>query len=1003
MLNKKIAKLVVRFSVACMVCFGVNADEIKWQPVNGDWNGNFGDTLHWVGGKVPGESDIASFPVESSPAAFTVIVDGNYSVGSVDVKHFGAAGRTVTFSGSGKISSSSSSSSVNYFGANNIVVFDGVSLNSQYQCGCYGRVEISNGSTFTCKNNFYFFQNNNHSGRTSVIVNGGTCDLYRIICNGAPSGSSLVVYDGVLKTPNDLLGTYALKPVMLEVNGGVAEFGQLNMTIPGSAIKLTGGLLRITKNTLDALKVDQIVDVSLQGGTFEYKCQHSDPRFYATDGADVDMGTYLVYATNRVSVQSRGALITRGFRNGSTSNCELDGTFPKIIFTYPDGQFYVESGVARNFRLKGPTVIGTKCNMIVNPNALTSYIYFRGDLTVDTLDYADRTTPRTIWIKGLHPEDGEATLIVNGGGKLQLLEAFSYNSFKSVTIAANTELELLTAGMSSEFGPLASEKFEMKAGAELKFTAGGNYVHAKTLTIDPTAKITVVIPETFTTGARPVFQTADLIDPEVSLDQITLEGNTEGVYLKKEYGQISVCKSGNVDGTYATEWTGLGSDRKLGTAANWYGGVVPKTKDVMYFGASTVANPEYSMIRNNNDNGDTSTVNGYYFRDTATETFVYRSGGETVTESSVYTVSSYSHVPQIINGKLRRDGNIFTFLAYGTAPVILSGEGTFVWTLADKRIRTYGDVRLDKNGFSATDILFLDGGLTAPFSRLTVMPNISAEVLAQTDDFNVKKAAFRIETGATLTFCNGAGSLYRWTQEPAKHIVNGTLNIEAPFYGGVKQTYGGSGRMNIDSVKSGTAASRVQLADELNVYLNDWTTVTSGTGYPVALTAIGGTPTIHLASNWRYGAAEGITTSASAANRALKIEKGATLTFEANGNVVTFDEDISGEGTLVFKNGTLVVNSSEANNVDLKIADGGVLKLSDVLNFGSLEVQSGASILPAEDIKDSLGWQTVLIAVDSVEVSDCKLPSGIEMRTVPVEGGVALQMKYMRGMKLVIR
>ena len=123
-----------------------------------------------------------------------------------------------------------------------------------------------------------------------------------------------------------------------------------------------------------------------------------------------------------------------------------------------------------------------------------------------------------------------------------------------------------------------------------------------------------------------------------------------------------------------------------------------------------------------------------------------------------------------------------------------------MWTQADKRIRAYGDVRLDKNGFSATDILFLDGGSTAPFSRLTVMPNISAEVLAQTDDFNVKRAAFRIETGATLTFCNGAGSLYRWTQEPAKHIVNGTLNIEAPFYGGVKQTYGGSGRMNIDSV-----------------------------------------------------------------------------------------------------------------------------------------------------------------------------------------------------------
>ena len=209
--------------------------------------------------------------------------------------------------------------------------------------------------------------------------------------------------------------------------------------------------------------------------------------------------------------------------------------------------------------------------------------------------------------------------------------------------------------------------------------------------------------------------------------------------------------------------------------------------------------------------------------------------------------------------------------------------------------------------------------------------------------------------------------------------------------------------MNIASVKSGTAASRVQLADELNVYPNDWTTVTSDADNPVAITAIGGRPTIHLASNWRYGVASGVTTSSAAAARALEIEKGAVLTLDAGGNTATIDEDVAGEGTLVVTNGTLVVNSTAANNVNLKVAANGILNLPSVLNFGSLELQPGSSVVPPVDLKNRHAWQTVLVAADGVTVSDCALPAGYEMRTETVEGGVALQLRFMHGTKIFVR
>ena len=992
-------KMSVALATVCVTFTASFASTIKWKAdASGSWSGDFGDPNHWEDGVVPGTGDVAAFP-DTMPKVVIVTVNANYSIGSMDVKHYDSSGRKITFSGTGKITATKSGDAyINYIGRYCHVIFDGASFQSNSgQSLHYGTVEVKKGSTFTYSQNFYLWEPD-----AKIVVDGGTCSFQQIVCSGASINAGIFVKRGSLSATN-LLGGYANKPFVLDVSGGTAEFNKLTMTASGGKINLSSGTLKVKTDAVDALNVAADVEVSLTGGTFVSGHSVTDQRFYATDGADVEIAsTRFVMVTNgTVTAKSKGALVARGFYNGSTADCVMHGTFPRIVFAYPDGHFYVTSGNARNFYLYGPTVIGTKCNMIYNSGASTSYTYVKGDFTVDTLDYADRTTPHTIWIRGIHPLDGESTLTVTGGGTFQTLQAFSYNSFKRVTVNNGTTLALLDRPATAvDVGPLMAEAFTMKPNAALTLTAGINYVQAKTFSIDPTATITVAVPGDFA-NAAPILQTTDLSAPSISLSQITLTGSTTGVLLKNEHGQVTIYKSGTVDGTYASEWIG-GNGDSFSTAANWYSGTLPSSGNIIYFGASTATSPTWGAV-----SGGATTVGGYLFRNTATETFTYSAGGETVKDyyydGTAFCVGTWSDIPQMVNGRLRRDSWLITFGTRGFAPLVLAGEGTYTWTQTEKFISARGDVRLNKQGYTGSGIFFYDVVARAPYTRLTVMPDVTATLSAQTRDFAVRYAGVRVEGGASLTFQNGTGAAYRWTLEPAKQIVNGTLDVQAPLYGGVKQTYGGNGRMNIATVKSGAAASRVQFADGLNVYPGDWTTVTSDADNPVAISAIGGTPTIHLTSNWRYGVASGVTTASAAETRALEIQQGAELTLDAGGYTATIDEDVVGEGTLVITNGTLAVNSSATNDINLKVAADGVLALPNNLNFGSLELQSGSSIAPSSSLRNQHGWQTVLVAADGVTAFGCTLPTGFEMRTVPVSGGVALQLRFVHGAKFLIR
>ncbi|MBR2837687.1 MAG: hypothetical protein IKE55_02785 [Kiritimatiellae bacterium] len=504
---------------------------------SGSWSGEFGDVNHWEGGAVPGSADDAVFPA-TSPSEFTLTVNAEYTVHKIS---FADSHRKVTINGSGKISTVYAGSLANVIGRYNHIILDGASFHSGYQLLHYGTLEVRAGSTFSNGDTFYVWE-----PYATLVVDGGTCSFRTIHCNDTSVDGGVFVKSGSLSSTKGLTSTKAGRPAVLDVSGGTAEFNSITMSVPGSRLSLSGGTLRVTNTADGSLAVDEGVEVSLTGGTFSWQHDLSDPRFYATDGADVDIGQKFVMVTNGpVTAKSAGALIARGFRNGTEPGCAIDGTFPRIVFTYPDGYFWVASGSYSKFYFNGPTTIGATCNMIVNLGHTMSHTYFKGDLTVDTLDYRDRTTRRTVCTRGLHPTDGEATLTVTGGGTYQLLQSQSYNSFKSVTVESGTTLTLLDRPASVAFGPLVAESFAMEANSALTLNAGANHVQAKTFAIDQSATITVTVPSAFA-GAAPVLQTTDLTAPAVSLSQIVLAGSTEGVLLKNENGQVTVYKPGAV-------------------------------------------------------------------------------------------------------------------------------------------------------------------------------------------------------------------------------------------------------------------------------------------------------------------------------------------------------------------------------------------------------------------------------------------------------------------------
>ena len=365
-----------------------------------------------------------------------------------------------------------------------------------------------------------------------------------------------------------------------------------------------------------------------------------------------------------------------------------------------------------------------------------------------------------------------------------------------------------------------------------------------------------------------------------------------------------------------------------------------------------------------------------------------------------------------------------TFATRGFGPLVFTG--TFASKYNTCTMRVSGDIRTTNANAQFPKLSFGDLRPVKPKMSCLFVAGGTMTFADQTAALDKSEASLRVAKGAKLTFKNGtASSMYQWTAKPSRIVLDGTLDVQAPFVGGADQTYGGEGTLKIATLKPSTASSRVKLTDTLTLDSPaTWPTVDAdGAETPLTLGALSGRPVIHATSGWTYGPATGTTTSTAPSDRAAYIAAGATLAVEPGGGVATFADPVAGPGTLEITNGTLRVTGGIASETSLSVAANGTFAWDADAEVAGLAVATGGTLsfagavltvadgvslagVTLSDSNDTLaggsGWHRVLVA-KSVS-GEPVMPPSWETRLAPLDGGmVALELHDVRGTMLIFR
>ena len=374
--------------------------------------------------------------------------------------------------------------------------------------------------------------------------------------------------------------------------------------------------------------------------------------------------------------------------------------------------------------------------------------------------------------------------------------------------------------------------------------------------------------------------------------------------------------------------------------------------------------------------------------------------------------------------------------ASAEGPLILKTVSDFVKRSATGQLRVSGDVRIGNTVTFPQLNIYRYGnscGHLVCGTRLSVLNGGSLTFTNQATALSQSWTGLRVEAGGTLTFNGGSSAFYRWScakgstsyAGPAKHTIDGTLNINVPFQGGNHQGYGGSGDLHLSTIQPFATASKISFGDALNVYPSqDWVTTADDADFPLTIKVFG-TPTIHLAANWKYGPAEGSSPTSAAADRAAMITGSSTLTVDANGNTATFADPVAGYGTLAVTNGTLVTSGGTAETLGIAVKANGVYELSAPQTLRALSCDAGGLLRFTASapltVKETVNldgmtlawsenlnfptrrWQTIITSKTGFAGTLSGLGGNLLTQTVETANGIELQMRKVIGTAVYIR
>ena len=1008
----------------------------------------WGTAANWSAGHVPDGTEYVIFPDKGS--SYSINVDGDYSVGCFYVDYRNDSGTVdFTLTGSGRITGTGIA--VHYLRTNRRLVLEsGVTLDLSSQASnkhfmIYNGVVVKAGAT-NLVDAIHLHWNGAYVHLAGGFMNAQSYMSYRLshtirvddgsflssarlmIASDAENSSLTFIQNGGYATVKDVdlsdLSSFTM-------NGGTFQFRAVPSIAEGATLNFNGGtnqfMVAITDGALAQrfLCGNERTAVAVLSGNnvlIDRNCTITAP-------LDVRGGSLCL--TNVTKISGTKPLLLKRFVNSSAGDVKPTLQFPTLVL---NGDPAFRSGNVREFYIEGPTTLRTLAN-INGRESRAVYPYITGDLTIDTRDWNDPSVTRNITID-IGPLN-DATLTVTGGGTVTLVQHYAnlHTPFRRVTVGDDTTLTLLVNNNEGGTeGTLHTEELVLGAQATLNATLVlKSLAYVSKLSIDPTARINVTVPDSFSGGKAFLIDTGSNAIPDLS-GKINLVGDTEGCAIVRAGGNYIVVKKTVTapDDTYQFEWTGGGGAgvNGWGTAANWYCNTIPEERLTHAFGAAdavTTAKAESKLSRPTVPDYKGSTIGQIIFRDTAVASFTITGSQFTYncrasdggTSSDIYSLSAF---PQYINQQSIRSTDSFSFSARGDGPIIISS--TFVGN-QNKTMYICGDIRLDgESNKSWPNLVLVTKASSLPQTCLSVMCG-TMTFANQTSALTIPNAGFRVAKGATLSFPKGSSSArYQWAKLPQLIVVDGTLDIQAPFFGGKDQVYGGEGTLRVSQPWPSVASSRISLVDTLTLdSAAVWTTVRSDSvATPLLLGASSGRPVIHAANGWTYGPAEGVEVSPSA-DRAAYIRTGATLAVEPGGGIATFVDPVAGPGTLEITNGTLKVTGGIASETSLAVAANGTFAWDTDTEVAGLTVATGGTLsfagnvltvdddvslagVTLNDANNTLaggsGWHRVLVAKSVL--GEPVMPPSWETRLVPLAGDmVALELHDVRGTMLIFR
>ena len=1031
-------------SVRCFVLFAAVLSCLSIWSADRTWCGKDGDSWsiaeNWDPVGVPGADETAKFY-----DAVTVVVSETVTPGGIYVNQ----GGTLMFSGSGKIRQSQAIASDMTL-RNGSIVFDGPDFE-------YGRGTVSLGD-----------------GAKSLTFKKGSVSLARGI-QGSSAGAAVIVDGASVTLGSSTSMDYGIRSRAADMQVTVKSGTLTTAVVPVSdngtlALALTGGAL--TLRSVAELRTGDSLTVS--GGTLALEVMPTlaaDASLSVTGGA-LELGSgvnvfgasveRLIASGSFDSVLSKGAVTVPD--DGHELRCKAPLLLPWVTHAKandpavvrcetlvfgPNAPFPWGNTANRWFEVQGPTTIRPRGNM--NAAGQNAYVKFYGPIVVDTRDWTDGTTPRTVHLHGLISGDGSLELTVKGGGTLIVNPAYvSLGTVRTLTVEEGTTLQISDHDVSagSAWTQLAVDTFTLKAGAKLRFNAGGNHLEASKWNVDPTAVIEITVPDAFPQSDSAAYPLLSDLDsktiPSTVIDRVSFVNfPATGAAVAHAYGQYSIVTTGGTPGTLGDwEWTGGGADSYWDTAANWQCGERPSEKFTANFGASSVASSYYRGKLIQSGGGESGTTVGtIQFAKSAAVSFLV-DGSNCPTfdmhwRDTTKIVQSASGVPQVMNLSMRVYAPEFD--ANGLAPLLFgavhnSDHATHQHGLTKREdgyaMTVYGDVRFGYAAGSFPQLSF-SGSQLVPLTakRFTVLPAGSMTYSAQSSSIAVSMAGLRVSESGSLAF-NGTAFTMR-TSTSAKtgerghsHDVDGTLTFGAPFHGGDNHSFSGKGAVTFGSLVSETANSYVNFGGTITANLPNWTTATAGgEAYALAL-SVRGTPTLKVPDDWTYGPAAGVTPSTSPALRTMRLNADATATVDAAGGTIHFVDPFGGPGTLRLVNAKLALDGSFVTDSSVAVAEGGELTVSGEQAVWGVSVAEGGKLTVSEagclvkegdfDVEGlavgfdgtgvSASWRSVLVAKDGKVVGTPSYDGDkLRVRIVHTARGDEFQCKLRQGLAFIFR